>query len=144
MEVVCAGIDFIPEPDRRPMIYEAPPVWLMAVADVRVEARAGIEKQLDEFYGDILAFERDEASEFPVYRAGNFRLHFEIVEPPVVRDDLRPIGVVVPSLAAAEEKLIQRELEYTRQRGLLAGQEALVLLDPAGNWVQISESREVS
>ena len=34
-------------------------------------------------------------------------------------------------------------MEYTRQRGLNLGEESLVLLDPAGNWVEIVEMRVV-
>ena len=79
----------------------------------------------------------------PVYRADNFRLLFDLVEGPVERDTLRPLGVEVPSLAEAEAKVIEADLEYTRQRGVAPGHESLLLLDPAGNWVEVVETRGV-
>jgi len=60
---------------------------------------------------------------------------------PINRQDLRPLAIEVPSLAHAEQKLIEEETEYIRQRGLLPGQDALILIDPAGNWIEIAEVR---
>jgi hypothetical protein len=79
----------------------------------------------------------------PVYRAENFRVHFHLVEGLVERESLRPLGVEVPSLAGAEEKLIAAEIEYVRQRGVTPGQESLLLTDPAGNWIELVEMRAV-
>ena len=47
----------------------------------------------------------------------------------------------VPSLADMELKLVATEVEYARQRGLLPGEESIVLLDPAGNWLEIIDRR---
>jgi hypothetical protein len=85
--------------------------------------------------------EGPEGPEGPVYRADNFRLRFQTLEPPVVRDGLRAQGIEVPSLAEAEAKLIEAEIEYTWERGLMPGRESLLLQDPAGNWVELVESR---
>jgi hypothetical protein len=49
--------------------------------------------------------------------------------------------VEVPSLAAAEARLVAAEIEYVRQKGVTPGQESLLLLDPAGNWVELLEMR---
>ena len=117
---------------------------LLAVDDARLPAPAGVEVQLDAFYLGLLCFERDPGSDFPVYRAENFRLHFDVREPPIQRQDTRALGIVVSSLAALEEKLIDAELEHVRQRGLAPGQETIALLDPAGNWIEITESRDLS
>ena len=38
--------------------------------------------------------------------------------------------------------IIDAQREYIRQKGLIAGLESLLLRDPGGNWVEISESRE--
>lgn len=143
MELEEANNAFAPASDRRPKLAEPPPVRLMAVDDVRLPAPAGVEVQLDSFYLGMLRFERDAESDFPVYRAENFRLHFDVHEPPIQRQDMRALGVIVPSLAALEEKLIGAELECVRQRGLAPGEETIALLDPAGNWVEITESREL-
>ncbi len=47
---------------------------LAAVADCRLLSPAGLERDLDAFYGKLLRFERDEEPEGIVYRAENFRL----------------------------------------------------------------------
>ena len=79
----------------------------------------------------------------PVYRAENARVSFHVHEPLIERDTLRAQGIEVPSLAAVAEQLEQREIEYTRQKGLYPGQQSLLLQDPGGNWVEISESRPI-
>jgi hypothetical protein len=136
---------FSPEADRRPRVPEPPPVRLVAVDDVRLEAEAGLEKKLDDFYVAMLKFEREPAAEginLLRYKAENFRLRIVMVDHPVDRDDnLRILGIVVPSLLAVEHGLIDREIEYVRQKGLIPGQESLLLRDPAGNWLEITEHR---
>lgn len=134
-------IGFKPAADRRPLIPVPPPVRLVAVADVLVSASAGLERDLDAFYMGLLRFERDPAREDICYRAENFRLVFEVVEGPVPRDDLRPTGIEVPFLRQLEHRLIDAEHEYARLKGLTPGHESLLLQDPAGNWVQLTETR---
>jgi hypothetical protein len=120
------------------------PVKLVTVDHATLPAPAGAEVALDAFYVGLLRFVREPADPHSiVYHAENFDLRFDVIEPPVDRADLRPLGIEVPSLAAAERELIGREIEYARHRGLIVGQDALVLLDPAGNWVQLTESRAV-
>jgi hypothetical protein len=144
MELEPVAGAFEPTIDRRPRVPEPLPVRLLTVGDASLPAAAGIERQLDRFYVTLLGFERrppigDDIS----YRADNFALTFDVVEPPLRRDDVRPLGVEVPSLAELESKLIEAEWEYTRQRGLLPGEEMIVLLDPAGNWLEIVDRRGV-
>ena len=135
--------EFKPRVDHRRTLPEPPPVRLTAVEDVHAPSAAGMEVALDEFYGGVLRFERDlGARETIVYKAENFRLIFDVLEPPVAHGDFRPILVEVPVLAEVEMQLIEREIEYERQRGLSPGRDQLVLLDPAGNWVSIGEMRE--
>ncbi len=133
--------------DRRRRMEEPLPVKLIAVDDVRLVTPGGIEKELDEFYVRLWQFERDTAaggSGTVVYRAENFRLRFQIVEDSQIeRDTLRPQGIEVMSLAEAEHKLIEEEIEYIRQRGLTPGYESLLLLDPAGNWIELIEYRPI-
>lgn len=133
---------FVPGKDARTKMPEPLPVKILAVEDVYLAAAAGIEKDLDEFYVEMLQFLRDQ--ELPLaYWADNFRVIFEVREPPMDRDNYRVLQIEVQKLAEAEQKLVERELECTRQRGLVAGSESLVLLDPAGNWVELVESRKV-
>ena len=138
---------FTPRADDRPRVAEPPPVRLVAVDDVRLEAEAGLESQLDAFYGGLLKFEREEAAEGTNvlrYKAENYRLRIVMVEHRVDRDDLRMLGVIVPRLLTVEHGLIDLEIEYDRQKGLVPGQESLLVRDPAGNWVEISETRTVA
>jgi hypothetical protein len=130
--------DFKPLVDQRRRIEEPLPVKLVAVADVIAGMREGVEERLDDFYVTMLEFEKESAG---VYRAENFRLRLEGGQGG--SEDLRPIGIEVRSLAVAEGKLMEREMEYQRQKGLLAGSESLLLLDPAGNWVELVEARPV-
>lgn len=76
-----------------------------------------------------------------VYRAENRRISFQVLEPLIERDGLRPLGIEVPSLTSIMLKLDRLEIEYTQQRGLYPGQHSVLLQDPAGNWLSISESR---
>ena len=154
-----------PPKDRRPLMPEPPPVRLVAVEDVQAIAPAGVETALDDFYVNMLQLEREdrlgrssgrssgrnsgrnrrqEPVHEIVYKAENVRLRMAVKEPPLPpRADMRPIGVEVRSLADAEAKIIARELEYERLRALVAGQDTLMLRDPAGNWVAVVESREM-
>jgi hypothetical protein len=138
---------FAPQPDRRMRVLEPPPVRLIAVDDVRLEAQAGLEPRLNAFYVGILKFERETAAEGTNvlrYRAENFRLRIVMVDHPVDRGgDLRMLGVAVPQLLAIEHAFFDAEIEYARQKGLLPGQESLIVRDPAGNWLEITESRLV-
>jgi hypothetical protein len=119
------------------------PVRLIAVEDVHLPAPSGIDPiALDAFYVGLLEFHRI-AGEL-AYQAENFALRFGLAQTPVVHESLRPLGVEVLSLAETEKMIIAAELEYTRQRGLTPGTETLLLLDPAGNWVEIGEIKLVT
>lgn len=129
--------------DRRPKMPEPPPVYLVAVEDVHLPSPAGREVELDAFYCGLLRFERDSSDgQLIVYRAENLRLVFDVVEPPIQRDEFRPAVIAVPLLGEVERQLVEREIEYERQRGLSPAQDQLVLRDPAGNWVALCELRE--
>jgi hypothetical protein len=128
--------------DRRPRIPEPLPVRLVAVEDVRLPAPRGIDDQLDALYVAILQFER--VPRGLSYRSDNFILRFVLADPPLVHSSLRPQGIEVLSLADVEHKLIDAEIEYVRQRGVTPGQQTLLLLDPAGNWIEIGEIRLIA
>ena len=122
-------------------MFPPPPVRLATITDARLLAVAGLETQLDHFYAGILKFGRDECECGLIYRAENCRLRFDSKERPQPRDDYRLLGVIVPSLAEIIRRLSDEGLAYTRQLGLLAGQESLILNDPCGNLLEITESR---
>jgi hypothetical protein len=143
MELEESSTPFEPVQDRRPRMDEPLPVRLVSVGDVTLPCNAGLEAQLDRFYAGMLLFERDLGQEGIVYRADNHRLRFELVEGLVVREGYRAVVVEVPSLAEAEQKLIDREIEYVKQKGLWVGQESLLLTDPAGNYLELTEAQRV-
>jgi hypothetical protein len=144
MQLEQPSFQFRNKADARPLMPEPLPVHLVAVNDVRLVTAAGLEKDLDAFYVAMLGFERDtDQGAGLAYHAENFRLIFEVVEPPLERDHLRPVLIEVLSLAEAEQKLIDLEIEFTRQRSITPGAESLLLLDPAGNWVELIELRRV-
>ncbi len=134
---------FEPGVDRRRRLDEPLGVRLIAVADVRQPARVGDEPALDAFYAGLLELEREGLAGGPVYRSDSFRLRFDLHEGLIQRVDLRPLGIEVRSLGLMQEKLITAEIEHTRQRGLQPGRESLVLMDPAGNWLELTEFRLV-
>jgi len=128
--------------DIRPRIPEPLPVKLIAIDDVLLLAPPGIEDKLDAFYVDLLQFQRIQA--LLAFQAENFALRFDIQpDLPVIHESLRPQGVEVQSLLDAQRKLIDLEIEYIRQRGLTPGSESLLVRDPAGNWIELFESRLV-
>jgi catechol-2,3-dioxygenase len=144
MDLEESSIEFEPETDRRPKMPEPPPVQLVAVADVTSVARAGAETQLDAFYAGMLGFKRvDDADGQIVYRAENFALRFNVVEVVVARDDFRPIGIIVPSLPALAQRLLDAGIESLRQSGLTPGMETLWFKDPSGNYVEAAEARRL-
>jgi hypothetical protein len=134
---------FRPLTDRRPRMEEPLPVKLLTVEDALLLSGAGLERVLDSFYVELLGFVRTGSPHDLIYRADNFKLRFRVEEPPVRRDNLRALGMEVRSLASTEQKLLEREIPYRWQKGLLPGHESIVLLDPAGNWVELVEFRPV-
>ena len=133
-----------PVPDRRPRMAEPIPVRLVTVDHATLPAAAGLEVQLDDFYVGLLGFVRDaDVPHAIVYHAENFDLRFDVIEPPLERDHCRALGIELPSLAVAEKQFVDRGIEYARQKTLSIGHESLLLLDPAGNWVELTESRAI-
>jgi hypothetical protein len=130
-----------PSADLRARMDELPPVRLISVDDVRLITPPNLSAKLDALYVDLLEFTRDAQSQELIYRAENFRLKLEVVDQiPTPRDGVRPIGIEVRSLRDAERKLFEHQIEYIRQRGLLPGLITLLLQDPAGNWIELSEA----
>src|SRR2546423_10166882 len=143
MELEDPTVEFHPPKDVRPRMPEPLPIKLVAVEDITLPAPAGIEVQLDQFYVKLLGFERMEPPTELIYRAENFSLRFAVQDRPLEHESMRSQGIEVQSLVGSEKKLIEAEIEYTRHRGISPAMESLLLLDPAGNWIEIIESRGV-
>ena len=142
MELEPSPGNFQPIIDRRPLVPEPLPVRVVAVEDVELPAPSGLETQLEGFYIALLGFEREVTEvDSLILNAENVRLRISFIEPPLARDSLRTLGIEVISLGEAQRKLIDAEIPYVHQRGLMPGQESLSLQDPAGNWLSITEIR---
>jgi catechol-2,3-dioxygenase len=145
LELENSSTSLAPQEDKRPRIEQPLPVRLVAVEDCVLPAVAGLERDLDSFYVSLLGFARDAEAgdEEIVYRADNFRLRFFVLECKPPRDGYRPLGILVPSLPALVQRLDDARIAFVRQRGLELGSESLLLSDPTGNLVEISECRIV-
>ena len=143
MELEPTGHPVSPPDDPRPRLALPLPVRLVSVDHVTLLAAAGMEVELDAFYVTLLGFERRAGLNRLAYRADNFDIHFRIFEPPFTREDLRAIGIEIPSLRDLERELLDRNIPYTWEKGLTPGAQSIALQDPAGNWLQLSEVRAV-
>lgn len=97
---------------------------------------------LSALYVDVLLFADASERDVVCFRADNCEVRFDRL-----RDsgstDFRPLRVVVASLQAIESSLIDAGIEYERQRGIVAGQDVLVVKDADGNWLTIRECRRI-
>ncbi len=145
MELEEPGEEFQPERDPRPHIPEPPPVRLVAIADVHLTTPAGLEKPLDAFYGALLRFQRDDEAGAGViaYHAERHRAVFKIVEIAPPREDYRPMQLETPHFAELVQGLVDQEIPFEWQRGVAPGVEALLLRDPAGNWIMVAPVRAI-
>jgi hypothetical protein len=151
MELEPASTEFELTEDGRVKLPPTLPVQLVAIADVKLAAAAGLEKQLDAFYVGLLKMERETVSkegegglagqrEAIYYRTNNVRLVIAIQERAPSHEDYRPLGIVIPSLSDLIQRLDEAKRSFVRQRSLWAGADSLLLIDPAGNQVEVSET----
>lgn len=130
--------------DARRVVPEPPPVRLVAVDDVHLPAETGPSDPMDAFYVGLFAFERRYAdADVIVYHAERFRLMFDLEEPPVEHEHLRPIGIEVPRLSVLIERMRDAGVAFDVVKAIVSGQIVIELQDPAGNWLAVTERREV-
>src|SRR5882757_9525798 len=118
MELDNPDFEFQPPADQRPTIPEPPPVRLVAVEDVTLPATAAEAAKFDAFYVGLLRFERDAKETEIVYKAENAKLRIVIVADGVPREDMRMLGIDVPSLRDLELLLVDREIPFVKERGM--------------------------
>ena len=117
---------------------------LLVVRDVTLPMRAGLEHRVVPFYVDLLRFRRLAGEAGGVaFEAENFDLHFRVTELSPERPDVRPLGVLTPFFNDIVSELDAMKYEYDLVRGLVAGDDAVLLQDPAGNWLAVAPLREV-
>jgi len=128
--------------DSRLRMTEPIPVTLEAVDDMRLPRPTLDGKMLKLLYADIigLQLEPNDGGDL-CFRSGNYRLRFDL--PQGTARYYRPLRIVVPSLRAIEHRLVEREIEYERQKGLAPGGEILALQDIEGNYLEIRQHRAV-
>lgn len=138
MELEQPGFDFKPQHDARGRMEQPLPVELEAIANVRGPLPKCALAKMDELYVDILEF-APLGNAPAAYRAENFTLSFDL--PEVDRASYRLIRVIVRSLVTVVKKLVEAQIEYSRQKGIMPGQDALVFEDPDGNWLEVRQRR---
>lgn len=134
-----------PQADTRKHMPEPPPVRLVAVEDVHLPAAAGLETELDRFYVDLLKFVRGEHGDgLIVYHAENASLVFDVLEPPVEREKIVPTQIeLLFDEQLFRQGLLEREIPFEFVRGVYPATDHLLLQDPAGNWLAVSQRRVV-
>ena len=140
MDLEESNTPFEPVEDKRAKIPEPLPVMLVAISDCTLPARNGLETQLDQFYIEILQFQREALETGLVYRAENLRLRFELAERLGPREDYLPLGLTVRSLTEVIKRLTERGFEHTYQRKLTLV-DTILVYDPAGNLLEIGQTR---
>lgn len=143
IELEPSNPDFQPARDERQRMDEPLPVELEAVADVHLPCPRIATAKLDALYIDILQFAGDHDEHHPIYQADNFRLLFDLPRRELIQEDFRTTKVIVQSLRELQAKLLEAEIEHERQKGVNPGEEAIILQDPDGNWLEIHERRIV-
>lgn len=141
LDVEEANGEFNPVFDPRLRMAEPLPVALEAIADVHLPGSDAPAGEMDLLYVDILQFKRAVDRAELAYHANNFDLVFD--QPIQDRADCRPLRVIVQSLSATEAMLTEAKIPYTPTRSIAPGERSLLFKDPAGNWVELQEHRQL-
>lgn len=123
--------------DGRLPSYQPPPVMLQAVADVALPLDGHGDKRLDDFYVELLRFEKIDAP-LRTYRAEKHHLVFHPAGEQIFRHDAAPVGLVTPFFWELRDGLKLRKMEYRYLQGIVAGDDSLLFQDPCGNWLSVT------
>lgn len=115
---------------------------LIAVNDVELESRPGIEEELLWFYGEVGCLETAAAASVDGHHLLRFKsdrveLRILVVEPASVESVACRISLEIPSIIEAAVLLEERGYPFAWYRGLRYTDRSLRLLDPAGNRAEL-------
>jgi hypothetical protein len=116
---------------------------LVAIDDIEIEGRAGLEKELRWFYGDVGQLEevkhlRGNGSELR-FRSAGIELRVRIREQPRTDPVRRRLTLLVPSIRTAALQLRERLAKYRLLSGWNFTDRRLATWDPAGNRVELKQ-----
>lgn len=124
---------------------EAPPAEVLCVREVRVGIPAERLGEIQGFYTLALGLESwPEEMQIPGgWGLGDPQcgLYLQLEHDPQIDPMRRRLMVTVPSLAALEERLIEREWRYERVHGLGWSDQHILVHDPAGNLIEVRQSQ---
>ena len=114
---------------------------LVAIDDVEIESRLGIEARLRWFYGRVaglseVAKSSPQTNELR-FKSERIELRITMVEGPRIEATALRVSIVVASLAGVAEVLDGCRYPVVWYRGLYHTDRYLSLLDPAGNRVEL-------
>lgn len=114
---------------------------LVAIDDIEIESRLGIESRLRWFYGELsglseVAKSSPQTNELR-FKSEQFELRIGMVRNPRIESNACRLSVEIPSLFAAAEELDECRYSFIWCRGLYHTDRYLSLLDPAGNRVEL-------
>ena len=119
------------------------PRRIQAVEHVHLEARPGLEEELQWFYGEVgrLDFVPHDHPAAPGmrFRSAQLELRIALVEKPKIATVGRRVTLLVPSLEVAAATLDERSVPYERQSGLMFTDRRMGTQDPAGNRVELKQ-----
>lgn len=115
---------------------------LSAVSNIELQASPGIDSDLVWFYADVAGLTPVDApsdAETHVLRFKSDRLEIRItiVENPAIESVDDRVTLIAPDLEQVAHALAKRKHPYHWFRGLRFTDQALILLDPAGNRIRI-------
>lgn len=128
------------------MLEQPLPVRLIAVDDVTIPCPAGVDHLLDAFYVELLGMKRvtnagPSLALVIEFRADNVSLRLAVEDRPVEHDALRPMMVEVDDRGRLIKEVIDRRMPFEMIKSLIAGEDHLLLIDPAGNYVGVLQHR---
>ncbi|HEY3246589.1 MAG TPA: VOC family protein [Phycisphaerae bacterium] len=118
---------------------------VQAVDNVHLEAPPQCADDLRWFYADLVGLECVEealagAGSILRFRSERIELHLRLTPEPQLEPVACRAVLLVPSLAAAAERLSERKIAFVRINGIQYTDRRLSLLDPGGNRIELKQA----